>query len=91
MTLHGLQRPWPTRDGVSVLTFEPLAFLPLAPARLPAQQEMFDDEGPTPADERPGRGPPRSGRGPPGGRAGERWVDQDDHDPRTDTNDSWGA
>jgi len=64
---------------------------PLAPARLPAQQEMFDDEGATPADERPGRGPPRSGRGPPGGRDGERWVDQDDHDPRTDNNDSWGA
>jgi hypothetical protein len=59
---------------------------PLAPARIPAQADMFEDDVATPRDDCVKTTPTRGGRGP----AGERWLDLDDHDPPTGSED-WGA
>ena len=51
---------------------------------------MFEDDVATPRDDCVKTTPTRGGRGPPGGPDGERWLDLDDHDPPTASED-WGA
>jgi hypothetical protein len=64
---------------------------PLAPARLPAQADFFEEDGEV--DVGPQAIPIRAARGPPGGDDEERWVDldpSDDFDQPIDPN-NWGA